>query len=82
MKNLSHFDEKSQSFWPSQVGRYVLAVLGWPLGTLFTNGQKLNIANKLSGVFFTMASFYFVFLFVILTFCNSIHVKLYSHSLT
>ena len=20
MKNLSHFDEKSQSFWPSQVG--------------------------------------------------------------
>ena len=21
--NLSHFDEKSQSFWPSQVGRYV-----------------------------------------------------------
>ena len=22
MKNLSHFDEKSQSFWPSQVGRY------------------------------------------------------------
>ena len=24
MKNLSHFDEKSQSFWPSQVGRYAL----------------------------------------------------------
>ena len=22
MKKLSHFDEKSQSFWPSQVGRY------------------------------------------------------------
>ena len=22
MKNLSHFDEKSQSFWPSQVGSY------------------------------------------------------------
>ena len=22
MKNLSHFDEKYQSFWPSQVGRY------------------------------------------------------------
>ena len=25
MKNLSHFDEKSQSFWPSQVGRYASA---------------------------------------------------------
>ena len=24
MKNLNHFDEKSQSFWPSQVGRYML----------------------------------------------------------
>ena len=24
MKNLSHSDEKSQSFWPSQVGRYGL----------------------------------------------------------
>ena len=24
MQNLSHFDEKSQSFWPTQVGRYVL----------------------------------------------------------
>ena len=22
----------------------ILAVLGWPLGTLFTNGEKLNIA--------------------------------------
>ena len=22
----------------------ILDVLGWPLGTLFTNGQKLNIA--------------------------------------
>ena len=22
----------------------ILAVLGWPLGTLFTNGQNLNIA--------------------------------------
>ena len=24
MKKLSHFDDKSQSFWPSQVGRYAL----------------------------------------------------------
>ena len=26
MKNLSNFDEKSQSFWPSQVGRYALSL--------------------------------------------------------
>ena len=40
MKNLSHFDEKSQSFWPSQVGRYGLSVLVFTT----TSDKKITFA--------------------------------------